>query len=337
MGKIKYIHFIRGVAIFFIVAIHANLFINERNIYSNIYFSFLAEWTAVFIMISGFLFQHLLPKYQAKRYYVSKFKNVILPYLIVSFPAILIYIFGLKDSHNWVDVAELREHSIPYQIAFFYLTGSHLGPLWFIPTLCLIYLTAPLLKVIGDNNTLLWVVALISLIVIGLTHRPANDSNAFVSYLHFLPVYILGMFIYNQRDVLVENGRAIVRFYIYGVISIALLFASIKYGATIYIYQKLFLFLFLCVIFHLLEIKSKPGKFLFVLGVLADISFSVYFMHGYLAGYLRSIASRMNVSSWIYGIVLNLWFTIIFIIVIALISYVVKFLFKKKSRFIIGS
>lgn len=103
------------------------------------FYHFLTEWTAIFLLISGFLFQFLLPKYEFSSFMKKKITNVILPYIIVSIPAILIYLLGYKTVHNWIDISELLSNSKLYAIFYFYLTGGHLGPLWFIPVLTLIF------------------------------------------------------------------------------------------------------------------------------------------------------------------------------------------------------
>ncbi|WP_374702065.1 acyltransferase family protein, partial [Klebsiella pneumoniae] len=164
---------------------------------------FLKEWTAVFVLISGFLFQLLVDKYKFMPFMKVKVKNVITPYLIISIPAILIYILGFKKDHNWVDIESLIEHTTIYVISFFYATGSHLGPLWFIPVLVLIFLTSKPLSMLHKNEMLFIFVSVLSVIAIVFTSRPPQDSNAIISYFHFLPVYIIGMVICFYRDILI--------------------------------------------------------------------------------------------------------------------------------------
>ena len=53
--------------------------------------------TALFIFISGFLFQHLSGKYEFKNYMSKKWTNVILPYLWTAIPGILFcFLFPTK-------------------------------------------------------------------------------------------------------------------------------------------------------------------------------------------------------------------------------------------------
>lgn len=113
-----------------------------------------------------------MPRYEVKKFYASKFKNVILPYLIISIPAISIYVLGLKKEHNWVDINELMKHSILYILIFFYATGANLGPLWFIPMLSLIFLRSIPLKMLGENRKNILYAAVFSIVVILFTSRP---------------------------------------------------------------------------------------------------------------------------------------------------------------------
>ncbi|EPG2343022.1 TPA: acyltransferase family protein, partial [Klebsiella pneumoniae] len=111
MNKLNYIHSIRGIAAFFIVLIHCNIFMSKEGMLNAFFYHFLTEWTAIFLLISGFLFQFLLPKYEFSSFMKKKITNVILPYIIVSIPAILIYLLGYKTVHNWIDVSELLSNS----------------------------------------------------------------------------------------------------------------------------------------------------------------------------------------------------------------------------------
>lgn len=328
MERLIYINALRGLAAFFIILIHCNIFTNSTDISSKIWTHFLYEWTTIFVLISGFLFQHLLPKYEAKKYFKNKTKNVIIPYLIISIPAILIYVLGLKSDHNWIDIPELLNHSYLYVVSFFLATGSHLGPLWFIPVLVLIFLTSKPLSIIGNNKNYLYFFSFISLFAIGLTSRPPEDSNPFAAYLHFLPVYILGMFLCYNRNNLIQEKNKVLFFLLFLIIFIIELYFDLS--RSIAIYTKVFLFLYLCTIFMSLSEKSlKP------LNILADISFAMYFLHGYFVGVLRKIFKNNNYD-FLTGFLLNMGSGIFITIAVFLIYYIMKKL-KLNTRILIGS
>lgn len=331
MGKISYIHYLRGIAAFFIVVIHFNLFSSSDLWLGRFVKYFLLEWTAVFVMISGFLFQYLLHRYQTKKYMISKFKNVILPYLIISIPAILIYTLGIKSDHVWLDIPSLLENSMVYVVLFFYATGTHLGPLWFIPVLILIFLTSKPLSIVGRNQKVLNILSIASLFFIVFTSRPPNDSNVFLSYIHFLPVYIIGMFICSKKDVLIVDENKNI-FLILSLVSF-LFCAIFELKVSLSIISKIPLFLYLCIV--LSNVTNRLAQLIF--STLADASFAIYFLHGYFVGAVRKITSVYHYQFSDYqAIVLSLLLSS-FTIVCLLGVY---FLLKKitvHTRMIIGS
>src|SRR5688500_18071214 len=95
---LPYVHFLRGVAILYVISVHARGFASYWESSPDVYY-FLDSFsdpsegngTALFLFIGGFLFQHLTHRYfDFKKYLSSKFKNLILPYLIISIPLIWI-------------------------------------------------------------------------------------------------------------------------------------------------------------------------------------------------------------------------------------------------------
>ncbi|VTM98078.1 Uncharacterized protein conserved in bacteria [Raoultella planticola] len=336
MGKITYIHYLRGIAAFFIVAIHFNLFTNAETISGKVFNYFLSEWTAVFVLISGFLFQHLVKKYNAKRFYISKFKNVILPYVVISLPAVLAFSLRIKNEHPWLDLNELYSHSSLYIMFFFYATGAHMAPLWFIPVLVLIFLTSKPLSLLAKNQALLNLFTCISIFVIIFTSRPEHNLNPLVSYCHFLPVYIVGMFIYSQKDALIKKKNKNVFLLIYLMIFTVCIILNLN--ASFSIISKIPLFLYLCIV---LDREFKNSKAIMILSFLADVSFSIYFIHGAFIGIVRRTINSISVHfnhqiTNIEGALLALIVTTIIIAVISVFCLIVKKA-TPHSRMLIGS
>ena len=83
---LNYINALRAVAIFFIVALHTVLAFSWDNTLKQreIVYILFGNGTAIFMFISGYLFQHLSFKFDTKRYYLSKLKYVLLPYFVIS-------------------------------------------------------------------------------------------------------------------------------------------------------------------------------------------------------------------------------------------------------------
>src|SRR5688500_5818695 len=103
---LPYIHFLRGVAILYVFAVHARGFASYWESSPDT-FKFLDTFsdpsegngTTLFLFIRGFLFEHL-SRYQFdfKKYLTQKFKNLILPYLIISLPLIWLRIHTPFDT-----------------------------------------------------------------------------------------------------------------------------------------------------------------------------------------------------------------------------------------------
>jgi probable poly-beta-1,6-N-acetyl-D-glucosamine export protein len=66
---------------------------------------------------------------------------VLLPYLVVSIPALI----GSLTIYDQGMVAGFDQQPLLMKIWLFLETGKHLAPLWFVPTITLIFLVAPLL------------------------------------------------------------------------------------------------------------------------------------------------------------------------------------------------
>ncbi|WP_119126954.1 acyltransferase family protein [Klebsiella pneumoniae] len=331
MNKLNYIHSIRGIAAFFIVLIHCNIFMSKEGMLNAFFYHFLTEWTAIFLLISGFLFQFLLPKYEFSSFMKKKITNVILPYIIVSIPAILIYLLGYKTVHNWIDVSELLSNSKLYTIFYFYLTGGHLGPLWFIPVLTLIFFVSKPLKFIGSNQVILSICAFISVFIVLVTSRPENDSNPIIAFIHFLPVYIIGMFFCSFREILIKES------YKYGYLLLFVTFFCLEVywdlSSSVSILNKFILFLSLCFFFY-----SSPKYFL--LSIMADISFALYFLHGYFVGALRILQNRIDpnlMSGFWFGFVSSILCSIIISLIIFCIYSLIRKSNLVNSRLLIGS
>lgn len=334
MGRIHYIHYLRGVAIFFIVLIHCTLFFkSDESFGARFLLAFLCEWTAVFLLISGFLFQYLLPKYQPSKFFLSKARNVLAPYLIVSAPAILLYVSGVKSSHTWVDLAWLNAQSVPYRVAFYYLTGAHLGPLWFIPVLLLIFACSPLLARFGRDRRNLLLSVPLCLLVIALTRRPEHDASIPLAFVHFMPVYVIGMCLCAYRDELADWMGRRVNFGLALLVFLVLFVMTIYLDQTMAVFQKIVLFIILC---QLMKEVGGEGEKVTLWSELAETSFAIYFLHGYFVG-----AIRMFYGAGTHGVLVGSALSIATAIAITAVCYlgarVAKSLLSSRSRLLVGA
>lgn len=286
-----YIHSFRGIAIFIIIAFHCIHMFDweEYTLFENFLLDIFSNGTTYFIFIAGFLFQHLLQKYHFKSYMKKKVKNILLPYLFLSIPAIIynIYIKGVGfDAPN----SDIDQLSVFYQIGWFYLTGQSMIAFWFIPMIFLFYLISPLLKVIDNNSKLYYLLPLL-FIFSSLIHRPENNLNPLHSFLYFLPIYLFGMWASNNKEQLLQ----FVDKYSYLLLSLWILFFATNFFYSevhgnihskeiiplenISIDIGLFHKLLACLL--LISYLNKYDKVFQKFGLYANLSFGLFFMHGY--------------------------------------------------------
>ena len=98
---LNYLHHFRGFAILLIVGVHCRTSIAwpQESITHDVFFYALDFATILFVFISGFLFQYLNQQnLDYPSYLLKKIKHVIIPYVIVSIPAIADKLFIETDA-----------------------------------------------------------------------------------------------------------------------------------------------------------------------------------------------------------------------------------------------
>src|SRR5688500_16622737 len=210
---LQYIHNLRGLAILFVVGVHAGGYDSDwvshpgvRHFLQTFFDPSEGNGTVLFLFIGGFLFQHLTHNhFEFKKYLEQKFLNIILPYIIISIPLILIRINTYFESLSLTEGFEDRP--LWYQFFYHLATGSHMPPFWFISTIVLFYFTAPLLHAM-DNQAFYRFVFPFVLLSCLFTYRPEHNANTFLAYLHFIPIYIMGMWAsYNKERILAHATK----------------------------------------------------------------------------------------------------------------------------------
>lgn len=279
---LNYMNNFRGVAILFIVAVHVLHKLRTVFGWDNSDLSYasvsaiVSNGTVLFVFISGFLFQHLSARFNYGAYLGSKWRNIILPYLIISIPAIAMHVGGFTSIPN-----PFAGHPQIVQVLLFYVTGLHLLPLWFIPMLALFYVISPLLVKLDRARRPYWLL-LPLLIIASFTPRPFD--NIPVSFVHYFPVYLFGMFCSRYRaDVLrfVERYFAPLLVLFVGLVALDawISFGSERVIATnhLTLWDKLILALLLMYLLYRYDAVVKQR-----FDLLASTSFGIYFVHQYL-------------------------------------------------------
>ncbi|WP_394340941.1 acyltransferase family protein [Pleomorphovibrio marinus] len=232
--------------------------------------------TLYFLFISGFLFYYLLPKFSTKKYFKSKFKNVISPYVfwtIISFITLTLLIEPGKlflTPVLWLN--DLFETI---------LSGEAQTPYWYIPFICIVFFISPFVLLIPEK---IFEVLTALLCFIPLLGTRTGTDLTFYQFLYFIPTYFLGMCVAKNY----QRTLALMHKYIYHLIAIAV-FASIAiitvhyFDLTLlrvnlkeglYFIQKTALtFVFLYLFYKLRDIKIPS------FGYFAKYSFPLFFTH----------------------------------------------------------
>ena len=87
---LHFIHSFRGVAILFVVGGHILLDWKPGTVSEKILDAIFQNGTVLFVFIAGYLFQHLSGKYDTLDYWKKKVQYVLLPYILISTPAIIL-------------------------------------------------------------------------------------------------------------------------------------------------------------------------------------------------------------------------------------------------------
>jgi len=323
------LEFLRAFAIILIVYTHVP-WSSGREI-DPILFTLFQNGSVFFLFISGFLFTFLNQEFHFFPYIKKKLLYVIVPYLLVVTLAIVSR--GLLDS--WWPAAE----DIPWMVA----TGKPVqGPFWFIPMMGLFYLSTPLFHRLAKSRWAWWFL-IPTLIISFVTWRPFNQMNPFLSYVHFFGIYHLGCVAGFRQEAFgrfcsrwLVMAAGLVVFLVAWRVEIVYdnstfnsvfedLFSGSYQGPDYSILQKLGLL----VLSYGLSVRFIKKRWA-VFRVLGEYSFGIFFIHSFIIDYAGQICG------WQF----DTWQSLV-VGVIALggsvaIVALIKLVFRKKSRYLIG-
>ena len=211
---LNYINIFRGLAILLIIAGHTMQFGDNSSLLHKINCEIVCGGTALFIFISGFLFQHLSGKFEYRNYLSKKWTNVVLPYFITSIIGILFCFIFPNVYGNSFDGLN------PFiQIPMFLTTGRiHNTPTWFIPMIILFFFCSWVLLKLEQKGLLYKLLPLMFIITV-ICPRIDVDYNSimnltytqkylaclgyiFNGFVHFFSLYVFGMFCSKYKDVI---------------------------------------------------------------------------------------------------------------------------------------
>lgn len=327
-----YIHSFRALAILFIVAGHSIDFFawsEESAATERLLRILISNGSVLFVFIAGYLFQHLAAKYQTKKYFVAKLKNVILPYFLVSIPAITIFIFFMTRETVWQGFYDNPQW---LQAFYFYITGLHLAPLWFVPMITLFYLVAPLLVFADKNKHFYWVLP--ATIVLSCFVSRGLPLQSFV---HFFSVYLLGMFCSHYKDKIndiLKKPPLLVVFAIFILFLAAFEFYYMKGTMTYVNYlQKITMSVFFLGL--LIQLGEKADYK--VIHTIANASFGVFFIHSYVLTGSKILMVKL-LGDKVAGSLLFYPVVVIAVLMSCVgIIVIIQKILGRKSRYLVGS
>lgn len=328
---LNYIHNLRAVAILLIVAGHClDAFRWSQEPLISLLGFIYKNGTVLFVFISGFLFQHLSHRFSYRTYLVTKLKYIILPYLLISIPAVAYFTIF----HHRPDLPDsFYTQSIVWQIVDFYFTGSHMTAFWFIPMISVFYGLSPLLlKLDADGR---WYYLCPFFVVVSIL--VPRGGTTIVNFVHFFSVYVLGMWFSRNNEWLIPRLARQVW------VLLALYAASLvvwavgrnisePFCALSYFSKVILCLLLLSLTYRYDRFISDRGDFL------ASISFGIFFTHSYAIQGMRYLLGRSPMAMLPFeGCVL--YHLLLFLIVVSLCSLaiaLVRTVAGQYSRNVIG-
>ena len=347
--KIHSIHVLRGVAIIMIVFSHClGVFKNTHLLANSYLFSFLNlfcfNFTTFFVLIAGFLFQHLTYKFDTKTYYLSKFKTVVCPYISVSIFCFIFFHYQYLSNLPWYS---LTESSVISSIIRMMLTGTQLLPLWFMPMIIIIYLMAPLLYFWSKRNLI--VAGLIAMFWVVMFTKP-DFTKPILNLLHYGPVYIIGMMIKQNYQTIIKivKDNLFLVIFLFGLcLFIPFAYRYMSHLGVEKLYydtlQKIILFILALYFLDGLNHKTNEGRLYKFFSYMANISFPIYFIHEIIVLELEQL---LYISPLGYVIKTdNGWlaslgaviFLVSTLIVSVIIAKIITLVFKNKAKYLIGA
>ena len=308
--------------------------------------------TSFFVFISGFLFHHIFyPKFQFKRFLIKKTKYVLFPYLILStlpiaYLLLRICIACISSSSS---ITNRYNELFSFPIFRHYLTGvdkNFIG-YWYIPFILIIFLLSPLfIRFIKLNFKTQILITILLLICSIFMHRgiESNAFSVFQNVLFFTPIYLLGILSSEKKDVIYIKFKE-KEFYILGLaLTLAIYQAYIgelgNYHKSPFIYGGMDLMiiqkLLLCLFFMLFLNRIENYKLRFF-EIIATNSFGIFFIHGIVIYLLGRIKMEIDFSFTPNSFIVYFIVASIVFLFSLMVTFIVKRIFPKYSRYLIGS
>jgi peptidoglycan/LPS O-acetylase OafA/YrhL len=344
---LPYIHYARAIAIIMVVAIHCVTELKwgpESIKTQEMLMVVLGDATAVFIAISGFLFHHLRARFRYLTYLRSKFKFVILPFLLAGAPGIFHTLVSdsFVESHPEMAGTPMWQHVL---LLIAYPGEQWNYPLWFIPIIAIYFVLAPVFMALIRNpvwfNRVLIVASLYTLVAL----RPSiGKYQNIVLCLDFLASYMMGMWASANRDKVIAWVEEHLGLLVVGWVAVVIVqfllgdgdinrfeLARQKggFGLDLFFIQKTIFFFGLIGVVRIFQHRKLPA-----LDLVATVSFPIYFLHVYILRIVTGPRLGFEVPAGFVSVVLLTLFALAVCVGMALI---LRVSLHSRSRYLIGA
>jgi len=342
---LPYIHKFRAVAIVCVVASHINLSWSSDSIAHRTLASIVGNGSALFLLVSGFLFQHLSSRFTYVRYLKTKLQNVILPYLVCSIPALL---------YQWSRHVDLFGPTYPRHTTNDFVhallaitTGAHMpAPLWFIPMIAVLYLASPALIAIDRRPRLYWIIVPMVIVAV-FGHRPKILYHTGHALIYFTPAYLVGMWMSHYRDRVMRFVDAHLLGLLTSWLAVEIVRIAVLKSPGPIFSQRMFsaeagivdtslvskLFLAFGLVGFLARYEGITGR---KLDYLAGASFEVFFIHVYIVDRVGILAIKLHHPKMEGSIAAFVGLLALYLLTSLVVVAIVRKLAGKRSRYLIG-
>lgn len=349
-----YLHSFRAFAILNIVAIHAigfaiyacnNNSLNPKdpiNIINEVLFH---NSTIYFAVISGLLFSVVLKSKGYKKFYSSKLRNVLLPYLFLTL------VFSISTSKSTF-ILHSNIHLYFNEVLNNFIYGKGQFTFWYIPILIFLYTVTPLVDYIiklkrwGILLTLVSILAPLVISRVQLVELRLGNFLSASTMIYFTGAYVAGMYFGTHPEKWFGwFKKHIVVFIIMAITtSITAIYIEIsdidKMGswslkATLFYIQKMCLSGIFIVIFK--NLGEQQPKWM---NTIANKAFTIYFLHAFfiylfygLFKQLANLTSFKNLNVMLVAIL----FLLTSLTLSIFMGWIFKKIFGKYSRILVGT
>lgn len=338
---LKNIHYFRAFAIVNIVIVHVWSIPEIYKEYNRALYAFIDitkevmfhDSTIYFIFISGFLFHHLSPNFELKKYYKSKLFNVIFPYLFIT---MVILLFKNIDYSNFS-----FSFRIPIELVVeTFIYGKAQIQFWYIPFIFIVFLVSPIILKI-PKHFFPYIFILSS--VLPLLGTRTGTRISYWQYIYFFPIYLQGVWAsmnYSKFISLVKsNSNQLLFIAIFSTFSLIYVYNKSHHVGYINIYEAFHYLQKISISFLvIIALKKIEHKDIPILNLLATYSFSIFFIHFMIGNdYFRNYFYCFIPDTSFLILTASVTFIIIVIFLTLIISMSIKRLFGGQSRYLIGA